>query len=252
MEIKTLIFDLDGTLAPAKDRPTVRMAELFVEILKYYRVGIISGASFDQFKGKFLNHLEGLNDRLYSNLLLLPTTGSVIYAHRNGQWYIKEENFIADDERERIIEILNQAITEFGITRDATFVKQIDDRRSQVTFSGCGQNATAEQRATFDPDGKLRIKMRNWIAEKLPNYDIRIGGSTSIDITKKDLNKATAVKRIIDLWDLRKSEVLFLGDAIYPDGNDYSVLKAGLITKLVRDEIETESWLENLLLSHPK
>lgn len=244
-----MVFDLDGTLAPAKDRPTSRMAELFVKLLKYYRIGIISGASFEQFKEKFLSHLEGMNDTLYSRMLLLPTTGSVIYNYRNGQWYIVEENFIPDEERNKIINVLDKAIDEFNVLRDPSFVNQIEDRRSQVTFSGCGQKATTQQRATFDPDGSLRKKMRTWIAERVPDYDVRIGGSTSIDVTKKDMNKATAVRRIIDLWDLRKSEVLFIGDAIYPDGNDYSVLLSGLMTKLVRNELETESWLENLLFA---
>jgi HAD superfamily hydrolase (TIGR01484 family) len=252
MEIRALVFDLDGTLAPAKDRPTDRMAELFVKLLDYYRVGIISGASFDQFTQKFLSHLRGINERLYSRMLLLPTTGAVIYARRNGRWHIVEENFIPEAERKKIIEVLDQTIGESGIARDASFVNQIDDRKSQVTFSGCGQKATEEQREKFDPDGILRNKMRDLLVKKLPDYDVRVAGSTSIDITKKNLNKATAMKRIIDLWDLRKSEVLFIGDAIFPGGNDYSVLEAGLIAKFVPNEIETESWLENLLLSHHK
>ena len=249
MRITTLMFDLDGTLAPARNHPSKQMAKLFMELLNYYRIAIISGASYEQFHAKFLNHLPGTNHDLFSRLLLLPTTGSVIYRHRNGDWKIVEENFIGEKERKKIIRLLNQAITKFKIKKLPEAARQIDDRKSQVTLSGCGQAATDEQRAKFDPKGKLRQRIQEWLLPQLPEYDIKIGGATSIDVTAKHLNKAYAIDRVTKIWALNPFEILFIGDAIYPNGNDYSVLQAGIMSKFVRDEEETENWLTNFLFS---
>ncbi len=249
MQIKAIAFDMDGTLAPAKDRPSDVMAELFVRLLGKFRIAIISGASYEQFQEKFLGYLPNLTSKLSANLLLLPTTGSVIYAFRN-TWAILEEHYLSDEERKHIIAVLKECIENFKIPQSENFVRQIDDRRSQVTFSGCGQDTTEElkeMRAKFDPSGELRQKMVEYLEPKLPNHEIRSAGSTSIDITRKNLDKAFGIRRVLDIWDLRKNEIIYIGDAVEPTGNDYAVLKAGILTKFVKNHIDTETWILNLL-----
>ena len=64
--------------------------------------------------------------------------------------------------------------------------------------------------------------------EFLPEFEVRIGGTTSIDVTKKGIDKAFGVLRIIEYLGIDKSDVVFVGDALYDGGNDAPVKKTGV------------------------
>ena len=61
-----------------------------------------------------------------------------------------------------------------------------------------------------------------------------------MDIIKKGFNKAVGLKRFLNKAGLKKEDVIFVGDGLFPGGNDYSVKEAGFETIPVKTPEETE------------
>jgi hypothetical protein len=92
----------------------------------------------------------------------------------------------------------------------------------------------------FDPNRKKRERIKAMLDPELPEVSILINGTSSIDILPKGFNKAVGLTRYLDKIGFNKSDVLFIGDGIFPGGNDYSVLEAGFETIAVKNPLETE------------
>ncbi|MCH8889020.1 HAD hydrolase family protein, partial [Patescibacteria group bacterium] len=75
----------------------------------------------------------------------------------------------------------------------------------------------------------------------------RIGGTTSIDVTKKGIDKAYGIQKIEKSLNIRRDNMLFIGDAVFPGGNDYSVKEAGVKTIQVSGPEETKEIIRELL-----
>jgi phosphomannomutase len=244
MKYTTLIFDLDGTLAPSKERPSESMCETLCEALKHFKIAVISGASFEQFLSQLVAHLPCAD---LSNLMLAPTNGSVIYSFQNGEWKCLEKSGLKDEEKGKIFSAVKASMKEFGVAENNTYGIQIEDRGTQVTFSGCGSKAPISVKEVWDPTETLRIKMANFIKEIIPDFEVRVGGMTSIDITEKGYDKASATRKIEKYLNVTKDEILFMGDALFHGGNDEPEKWTGVDTLQVKDPEETENKIKELL-----
>jgi HAD superfamily hydrolase (TIGR01484 family) len=109
-----------------------------------------------------------------------------------------------------------------------TYGEVAEDRGSQVTFSMCGQDAPLRIKQRYDPDGFRRRKIIGWMVATLPDYEIRMGGTTSIDVTKKGLDKEYGVNRLLEYLNLKPEDAIFFGDALYEGGNDEPVKRTGV------------------------
>jgi hypothetical protein len=101
-------------------------------------------------------------------------------------------------------------------------------RGTQVTFSALGQMAPKELKKKWNPDYKKRLKIKKALENYIPEFQINIRGTTSIDITKKGIDKVYAINQIEKHLNILKEEMLFVGDAIFPGGNDYPVKQVGI------------------------
>ena len=115
----------------------------------------------------------------------------------------------------------------------------MEDRGSQFTFSGLGQDAPLEAKAKWDPDRAKRKAIAAKLRRALPDLSINLGGTTSIDVTGKGVDKAYALRRLSEESGIPIGAMLFLGDAIYPGGNDQPALVSGVDAIRVRDPAET-------------
>ena len=93
---------------------------------------------------------------------------------------------------------------------------------------GLGQQAPLEAKDTWDPNHEKRKKLQAILQDMLPDLSINIGGSTSIDITRKGVDKAYGLKKLSETVGVELDAILFLGDAIFPGGNDYPAKTLGL------------------------
>ena len=68
-----------------------------------------------------------------------------------------------------------------------------------------------------------------------------MGGATSIDITREGVDKGYALKKLRDESGIALEAMIFVGDAIFPGGNEYPAKELGLDTVRVRDPRDTLS-----------
>lgn len=78
---------------------------------------------------------------------------------------------------------------------------------------------------------------------------MRSGGSTSIDITRQGIDKAYGMKRLAALTGIALKDMVFIGDRLDPDGNDYPVKALGVPTIAVTGWEQTEQIIRNLIAS---
>jgi HAD superfamily hydrolase (TIGR01484 family) len=137
---------------------------------------------------------------------------------------------MSDDEKKEIYLAFGKAIEESGVKVFDPYGKVdiLEDRDGQVTFSGWGQDAPLEIKQAWDQDEQKRIKIAEILKREIPQYEIRIGGATSIDVTRKGITKAYAIGKIEQILQVGKEEIVFIGDALFPGGNDESVKETGV------------------------
>lgn len=244
---KLIIFDLDGTLAESKSPMDVEMSKLLGKLLAKKKVAVISGGSFEQFQKQFLAGLQ-CDKRLFSNLSLCPTCGASMYIYKEDMWQNVYREELSENEKKRTFEAFYTAFLQAGFfVPETIYGDLIEDRFTQVTFSAYGQKAPLELKSGWDPDQSKRKKIVSFMEKLLPDLEVRIGGSTSIDVTKKGIDKAFGVRKLSDILHIPIKDILFVGDALFPGGNDYSATVTGVDTFAVSGVKDTKKLIQSLV-----
>jgi hypothetical protein len=240
---KLIVFDLDGTLAESKSALDKEMSVLLYNLLGIVKVSVISGGDWPQFEKQILSNLP--HDERLKNLFLLPACGTKFYEY-TGQWKkLYSEDFSAD-EKEEIILSLKEVMETVNFSIGKVWGEVIEDRGSQITFSALGQLAPLLEKEKWDPDFSKRKKMKVILDKLIPGFSVRMGGTTSIDITKPGIDKAYGIRKLSETLDISVKDMIFVGDAIFPGGNDYPAKEAGAVTIQVRNINETKLVIETI------
>ena len=239
-----VVFDLDGTLAESKSAIDAEMATLLTELLGVVKVAIISGGDFPQFEKQVLAHLPQ-NDHL-NNLSLLPTCGTRFFQHDDG-WHKLYSEDLTEAQKKQITGALNKAVASSGFQAEKTWGDLIEDRQSQITYSALGQQAPLAEKKTWDPDFAKRKKIKAVLDASLPDFSVRLGGATSIDVTLPGINKAYGIRKLRDILGIAIQEMIYVGDALFPCGNDYPARETGAACIQVRDPNETKRVVEAII-----
>ena len=241
---KLIVFDLDGTLAESKASIDAEMATLLDSLLKIVKVSVISGGDWSQFEKQVVARLS--QDERLKNLSLLPTCGTKFYKYDSKWDLLYSEDFTAA-EKKKILNSLQQATETPDLKPVQTWGELIQDRGSQITFSGLGQQAPLEEKKKWDPDFAKRKKIKVLLDKLIPKFSVRLGGATSIDVTKHGIDKAYGIRKLRDVLGIAISEMIFIGDAVFPGGNDYPAKEAGALSIRVRDPHETKRVIEAII-----
>lgn len=239
-----IVFDLDGTLAPSKASIDAEMAGLINKLLGIVKVAVISGGNWPQFQKQVLAHL--VRDERLRNLSLLPTCGTQFYKYDKGWQKVYAED-LSSQQKEKLVSSLRKAVDQSGLKTEKVWGDVIEDRGSQITFSALGQQAPLEEKVKWDPDFAKRKKIKAILDALVPEFSVRLGGSTSIDLTKPGIDKAYGIRKLRDLLGIAIEEMIFIGDALFPGGNDYPAQQAGVVSIRVRDPSDTKPVIETLI-----
>jgi phosphomannomutase len=234
---KLVAFDLDGTLAESKQPIGDEMAGLLKQLLDAALVAVISGGDWPQFEKQVIKRLPA-GARL-ERLFIMPTTGAKLYRFEDDAWHQIYAETFSMEEHDHIITALDAAVKACGFDKERTWGRQIEDRGSQITFSALGQEAPLDAKVRWDPDTIKRRKLQEMLGRDLLDLSVKVGGSTSIDITRAGVDKAYAIRKLSARSGVRADAMLFLGDALYSGGNDEPVRLAGFDAIAVRDVRET-------------
>jgi phosphomannomutase len=249
-DVRVLTFDLDDTLAVSKSQIEPRMADLLARLLARVEVCIISGGQFQQFDTQVLRHLN-LDEDARERLHLMPTCGTQYYRWGRGGWREVYAENLSEADRRRIIDVLTDGAKELGLWEPQPWGDIIEDRGSQITFSALGQAAPPEAKYAWDPDGSKKRRLREYAAQRLPDLEVRAGGSTSVDVTRKGIDKAYGMRKLLEFLDLGVDDVLFVGDRLDEAGNDYPVLAMGVPCVAVSGWKQTADFLDQFLAEPP-
>jgi phosphomannomutase len=244
---RLIAFDLDDTLAPSKSPLPPQISDLLTRLLEQLPVAIISGGQIEQFRKQVVAHLTQAGGDALSRLYLMPVTGTQYYRYADGNWRQEYADNLTEEEKRQALSALETKAREFGYWEDQTWGPILEDRGSQITFSALGQGAPVENKKAWDPTGEKKNRLAAAVQQLLPDLSVRSGGSTSVDITRKGIDKGYALGRLADVSGVPITEMLFIGDRLDPDGNDYPVVRTGVATHPVTGWEDTVSYLEGLL-----
>ncbi len=255
MKKKLIAFDLDGTLAPSKSLLPDKMVDLLNVLLDKYEVCVISGAKFELINLQVLSQLTD-DPELLSKLHLMPTSGTRYYTYDKSQndWALQYAEDFTAEQKQQIIKALQEGMEESGYKVEKTYGETIEDRDSQITLSILGQEIVAELgeegvriKEAWDPDSTKKMKIRDIVAPKIPDFNVRAAGATSIDVTRPGIDKAYGMNKLMEATGLSKEDILFMGDKIVPGGNDYAVEQMGIDCVSVREWQDTAVALRAIL-----
>jgi HAD superfamily hydrolase (TIGR01484 family) len=244
---RLVAFDLDDTLAPSKAAIDPRMGELLVALAERVDVAIISGGQLQQFRTQVVDRLPDAAASTLSKIHLLPTCGTQYY--RIGADGIETiyAHALTDDEKSAALTAVEEEAQRLGLWESETWGPILEDRGSQITFSALGQRAPIDAKTAWDPTGAKKNALRAAVASRLPELEVRSGGSTSVDITHRGIDKAYGMQQLAAETGIGLEEMLFVGDRLDPDGNDYPVLALGVPCQAVEGWEDTVVFLEGLI-----
>lgn len=239
-------FDLDDTLAPSKGAIDPRIASLLLALLDRVEVAIISGGNEAQFRSQVIARLGDIGADAASRLHLLPTCGTRYLRYDGTDFTPLYAHELTPAQKTGALTALREEAERLGLWEEQPWGDILEDRGSQITFSALGQKAPREAKHDWDPTGAKREALRDAVAARLPDLEVRSGGSTSIDITLAGIDKAYGMQQLAEHTGIPLSSMLFYGDRLDEGGNDYPVLALGVPSVAVHGWEDTAAYLESL------
>jgi phosphomannomutase len=253
-EKSLIVFDLDGTLAPSKSPLEPDMSRALVELLKKKKVAVIGGGSYDQFKKQLLAPFK-CPPTLLKNFFIFPTTSMAFYRYNRG-WKQVYRKVLKESEKKKIRNAFEEVYKEVGYVHPKKIWGEvIEDRITQMSFSPLGQRVVDElgkkgialKEKWKKENDPLRLKMTRLLGKKLKTFEVRAGGITTIDVTRKGIDKGYGVRQIEKHLHVPIKEMVFVGDALFKGGNDAAAKKTGVQTISTSGPKETIKIIKKIL-----
>lgn len=215
-------------MAPSKSQIEKDVSEVLSEFLMYRKMAVVSGGRYEQFQMQLLAGITK-DPKALSNLYLFPTCGAAFYVFKEGNWVQVYAENLTSSEKKKIFAAFESALKSSGYKKpEKDFGEIVEDRITQITFSALGQKAPLALKIVWDPDQSKRKVIQPYLEKLIPEFEVRIGGTTSIDVTRKGIDKAYAIGKICEHLKCKVEDILFIGDALFEGGNDYPVKQTGV------------------------
>lgn len=245
---KLVMFDLDNTLAESKQPLAPLMGKMVGDLLAHTKVAVVSGGALPQFLTQVIAQLPAGTH--LENLYLLPTSGAALYEYVNGEWTKIYEERITESDAAKIEMAIEDGANESGVIDRSlhTYGPRLEYRGGEVTYSALGQLAPPPLKKAWDPDHSKRGALQAAITKHLPQgFEAKMGGATSIDITKVGIDKAYGIHQLAKRLGIEESDTLYVGDELVANGNDEAVFKTAAKTHAVGSPSDTALFIRALL-----
>jgi len=211
--MKTWIFDVDATLTPSRNKIDNDFEEFFYNWILKNDTYLCSGSDIGKLK-------EQLTPRILEGVKGVFTCMANVYYEKGEEIYRKDFKppvGLEEDLKYFLFSSLYEKRTG----------NHIEKRTGIWNYSIVGRNANKEEREHFknwDEKHGSRKTISSYLNSRYRDtIESSIGGDISIDIYNLGRDKRQVVEY---LSDLDFSNVTFIGDRIYPGGNDYELAEA--------------------------
>lgn len=234
------LFDVDGTLTPARQPMDPNFAINFQEWAENHTFSLVSGSDIAKIKEQIPESI------LASSVKVFACAGNAVYEWaRQGDsnsdfecTLVEEHPFIACSKLTAHLEHELRYCNWQGLTFDTHF----EARKGLLNFSILGRGANQEWRDKYEEwdkqDGE-RQRIVNSINQNFQTLHASAGGQISIDICEKGRDKS----QVLNYINLTENSIVFYGDKTKLNGNDYPLAQA-IKEKGCGVTIQVDSWKE--------
>ncbi len=208
-EYKHVFFDMDGTVTRAKSLITPEMTEALLILKKKHDVIIVSGQTRQDIARQTKN---------FPSYYLCQNGNHALDAVSGKEFW---KNELSDAQKAEIMGHIHSLPRTWPVKDENDL---IEDRGSQISYSLLGHHEDVAKKEAFDPDCKKRETMLLEHPLVSETVEVKIGGTTTFDYFEKGKNKGRNVTRFAKLMGWRLEDCVYIGDRLFPGGNDDTVL----------------------------
>lgn len=208
------IFDMDGTLTPARQPMMPDFAFRFLPWLKAHMAYLAAGSNYEKVTEQLPPDAVSSFSGIYSSM------GNVF--HKKGEEIYRNEIKL-NKEMLQYLERCRRNTTYTG----NLFGNYLELRPGMLNFSVLGRNCPFSERSKYnewDNEHHEREKIAEEMNEKFPEYETSLGGKISLDIVTKGCGKEQIAARIREAHP--NDKLIFFGDRTEKGGNDYALAEA--------------------------
>ncbi|GMM28271.1 phosphomannomutase [Martiniozyma asiatica (nom. inval.)] len=215
---KTLcLFDVDGTLTPARLVVSPEMDKLLKELRKKCVIGFVGGSDLSK-------QVEQLGADVLSKFdYCFSENGLTAYKMGNELASQSFINWIGEEKYNELSKFILKYLSELDLPfRRGTF---IEFRNGMINVSPVGRNCSTEERnkyEEYDIPNKIRVNMVQALKNAFPDLALTysIGGQISFDVFPTGWDKTYCLRHVEDEG---FETIHFFGDKAYEGGNDWEI-----------------------------
>jgi len=235
--MKTVLFDMDGTLTEPRKKITYEMVSLLDSLSKVFKIGIVTGSGLDYVKQQCNPLWEDLISIDLKQLSIMPCNGTQLYTIENGNQFKKHFSVSMREELGEptyqelvrcIMSIQSWAMMHPEFLGNMLLTGHfVSYRESLLNWCPIGRNSTENERTRFishDTTHSIRENLLKMLISRLTDrsFPLRglrmaLGGSTSIDLYPAGWDKTYSLKHV------DTSKCYFIGDRCTGKGNDREI-----------------------------
>ncbi len=207
------VFDMDGTITPARLPMTAEFAIRFYEWQKTHKSFVATGSDYAKVEEQLPQSVIKSFTGVYCSMgNILKSKGETVY----------QKDFSPPP---LLLERLENFRTNTAYP-GPLFDNYIESRVGMVNFSVLGRNCPYTERERYcawDKVAHERTTIQQKLMKEFPDLDIAVGGSISMDITPKGCGKGQIAHHLRATY--HDEEIVFFGDKTFKGGNDYELAR---------------------------
>lgn len=217
------MFDMDGTLTPARQQMTPDFAFRFLPWLKAHMAYLAAGSNYEKVTEQLPPDAVSAFSGIYSSM------GNVF--HKKGEEIYRNEIKL----NKEMLQYLERCRRN-TMYKGNLFGNYLELRPGMLNFSVLGRNCPFSEREKYnewDNEHHEREQIAKEMNERFPEYDTSLGGKISLDIVTHGCGKEQIAARVREAHP--NDKLIFFGDRTEKGGNDYSL--AETLRKMENTEV---------------
>jgi len=241
---KHFFFDLDNTLTRSRSHISPEHATVLQKLASVADVIVVTGGRKSQIA-------KQLDPELAGKYYVLAQNGNEAAKKDGEELWMRRPS---EEQKKAVTSLVHEMKTHLNlsVTNENDL---LEDRGCSIAYSTIGHNEEISKKEAYDPDHTKRLGLLDHFREEVEKLreehgiEVRTGGTTCLDFFHAGKHKGYNVAEFIDTMQWAKEDCLYIGDALFPGGNDETVI--GVIpTQSVDDYHETYAYLAQILTTH--